>query len=66
MHPCAAPGCGETADPGHFMCPGCWRGVPGDLQREVVRTWQDYQGAPSDARWMAYRDVFNAAVAATS
>lgn len=35
-------GCGRKVRSGHLMCGPCWSEVPGDLQRDVLRTWRAY------------------------
>lgn len=35
-------GCGRSVRLGHLMCPGCWREVPRELQRDVLSTWRAY------------------------
>jgi hypothetical protein len=39
-HPCAAPTCAAMVGAGLLACRRHWRRLPGDLRREVWRTWR--------------------------
>jgi hypothetical protein len=43
MHKCPVDGCGAMIQREQLMCYQHWRKVPGELQRLVIRTWNDGQ-----------------------
>lgn len=67
--PCPT-GCGGTVKPGHLTCITCWHEIPGELRREVTRTWRALERIRGSARrngkaytLEAYRSARDAALA---
>lgn len=69
-HECAAPGCSTRISRQRLMCFAHWQMVPGDLQRDVYRTFRAMTRADCARLMLAarrpYLQAVDAAVAALS
>ena len=59
-HQCPGNGCATLVDGGKLMCAGCWRQVPGPLQKAVYAAWGKGRGALSPAHRAAMKAAIRA------